>query len=362
MADTQTSAALRVQQWQKKFRKEYVRENRFKRYMGQDEDSVIQLVKDLEKDPGDRITVNLVARISSDGVEGDDELEGNEQQLGNYGHRLTVNQIREAVVVPKMQRVKSAIDLLDAAKVQLKTWIKANLRDRIIRAMMSPVMDGKTAYADATETQKDAWLAANDDRVLFGAALANNSSNDHSASLLNIDGTSDDLHQDIVSLAKRLAQDADRHIAPVTIDEDEEWFVLFVGTLPFRDLKINMSTVHKDSGVRGKDNPLYRDGDLTWDGVVIRCVPEIPVITGVGAGGINVGAGFFCGAQAVAVAWAQMAEFEFDARDYKAKRGVSVGEVRGVEKLFFGTDPDSTTEAKVQHGMVTIYVSAVADA
>jgi len=41
------------------------------------------------------------------------------------------------------------------------------------------------AYGSASESAKDAWLVDNADRVLFGAAVGNNSANDHSASLAN---------------------------------------------------------------------------------------------------------------------------------------------------------------------------------
>ena len=55
----------------------------------------------------------------------------------------------------------------------------------------------------ATEVQKDAWLVDNADRVLFGAAVGNNSGNDHSASLANIDNTAAKLTTNVISLAKR---------------------------------------------------------------------------------------------------------------------------------------------------------------
>ena len=56
------------------------------------------------------------------------------------------------------------------------------------------------AYGTASEAQKDAWLVDNADRVLFGAAKSNNSSNDHSASLANIDNTNDKLTPGAISL------------------------------------------------------------------------------------------------------------------------------------------------------------------
>ena len=49
MALTTARTGLTPQQWDDKFFMEYVRENRFKRYMGTDENSIIQLKEDLTK-------------------------------------------------------------------------------------------------------------------------------------------------------------------------------------------------------------------------------------------------------------------------------------------------------------------------
>jgi hypothetical protein len=61
---------------------------------------------------------------------------------------------------------------------------------------------------------------------------------------------------------------------------------------------------------------------------------------------------FLCGAQAVGVAYAQQPEFEVEMFDYKRKTGVAMTEIRGIEKIMYNN---------YQHGVVTAYVSSVAD-
>jgi hypothetical protein len=194
---------------------------------------------------------------------------------------------------------------------------------------------------------------ANTDRILFGAAKSNNN-NDHSAGLGNIDNTSDKLTPGIISLAKRMAKTADRHIRPIMVEDEEEWFVMFAHPLAFRDLQNNstMSQANRDGWTRGKDNPIFKAGDLIWDGVIIREVPEIPTLTGVGNGAIDVAPCFLCGAQAVGLAWGQRSKFAFEGFDYGNKRGVAISEIRGIEKL---------SHNSVQNGVVTVYVAGVAD-
>src|SRR5690606_33392988 len=108
-----------------------------------------------------------------------------------------------------------------------------------------------------------------------------------------LDSTNDILKKGTISLAKRMAKTANPIIRPVRVNDDEEWYVAFADSLSFRDLKADLATTHADAMQRGKSNPLFTDGDLVYDGVIIREVPEIPPLES------NVGQVFLCGAQAV---------------------------------------------------------------
>src|SRR4249920_2423512 len=114
---------------------------------------------------------------------------------------------------------------------------------------------------------------------------------------------------------------------------------------------------------RGRDNPLFTAGDIMYNGVIIREVPELPVVPDVGAGGtVDTAASFLCGAQALGVAWAQRMKSTTNTRDYNYMHGVGIQEMRGIGKLRFGTDPTVDTTKPVDAGIVTVWTSAVADA
>lgn len=364
MAETTARAGLTPQQWDDQFFMEYVRDSRFRRYMGTDENAIIQLKDDLTRKPGDRVTFANVRKLNGDGVTGNQVLEGNEDELDSRSMSVAVNPLRNAVVVTDWDDQKSTIDLRNAGKTALKLWAMEKMRDGTIAAFYS--ING-VLYTTATEAQKDAWLADNSDRVLFGSAISNNTGNDHSASLANIDNTSDKLTCAMVSLAKRRAQLASPAIKPIRLAEDEEWFVMFANSFAFRDLSQDAPMVEANRTARPREsgalsnNPLFTGGSLQWDGVIIREIPEIPYLAGVGAGGIQVGANFLCGAQAIGVAWAQRTKSTTNVRDYGFRTGVGVQEIRGIEKLLFGRGPDDTDDL-VQHGVVTVYAAAVADA
>ena len=158
-------------------------------------------------------------------------------------------------------------------------------RDNIIEALGS--ING-TAYASASEASKDAWLADNADRVLFGAAKSNNSGNDHSASLANCDTSADKLTPDAISLMKRMAKQANPRIRPIrpkTSIGGSDGYVMLAPTEMVRDLAANSTfqQANRDAGVRGDSNKLFTGADYIWDNVYIYEIEDLPSLGAVGA-------------------------------------------------------------------------------
>lgn len=361
MALTSAVAGLTPQQWDDKFFQSYVRANQFRRYMGMTENSLIQVKEDLTKKPGDKITFALVNDLTGAGVTGNSTLEGNEEAMNSRSFALTVTRMRNGVLVDDWDEQLSAISLREAARSQLKTWLLKKDRSDIITALGS--ING-VAFGSASEAQKDAWLDDNYDRVLFGAALSNTDSTggtvayDFSDSLAAVDNTADKLTKSIVSLAKRRARVASPAIRPIMVDEDGEWYVMFCPSTSFRDLKADLASTFAASEVRGKNNPLYVDGDLIWDGVIIREVPEIATVSN---GTIACAPNYLCGAQALAFGWAKRPQTKTNDTDYGSKKGVGIDQARGIAKMQFGKGSTDTADL-VDHGVFTVWTAGVADA
>jgi N4-gp56 family major capsid protein len=346
MAFTTPAAANTEELWDANFFTSYVRSNRFRRYMGTSENSVINVKEDLTKKAGDGITIPLITELAGAGQTGNGLLEGNEEALGNYGHKIEVATRRHAVAITDNDQQYTGIPLRDAAKEQLKNWAMKKLRTDIITGLGSK---SGTAYASASEAVRDAWLVANADRVMFGDGSVGGFT-DHSADLALVTSGMT-LSKSIVSKAKAKAELATPIIRPVTVGEDSETYVMFVGSGAFRDLKADLATTLQNAQERGDGNPLWNDGDLMWDGVVIRKIQEIATIGTVGATSARLEPYFLCGAQALGVAWAQRTKSTTDVRDYGFVKGVGIHEMLGVEKLVFnGKD----------HGVFTGYVGAAA--
>lgn len=362
MADTSVATGLTVQQWDDKYFTEALNANIFKPYMGTKSNSIIQVKEDLTKKKGDSVTFALVNKLTGAGQTGSSTLEGNEEALDSRSFKVTVDQYRHAVRVPVLDEQFSAIPLRNAAKDALLDWNMELTRDKIITALGS--ING-TAYASASEANKDAWLVDNADRCLFGAAKSNNASNDHSASLANIDNTNDKLTASAISLMKRMAKTASPRIRPlkprkggVTSDS----FIMFVPSLVLRDLTQDSAFLqaNREARQRGKLNPIFAGADYIYDNVAIIEVEDIGVLSGVGNTGIDVAPVYLCGAQAVAMAIAKRPESKEEEFDYGDKQGCAVRQWYEIEKMTFGSGSGDTDDLK-DHGVVTGFFAAVAD-
>src|SRR5699024_12003496 len=102
--------------------------------------------------------------------DGSTKLVGNEKALPNDGHKITIGVVRDATVVNTEEEQASPIDIRNAGRTALKTLAMRYLRNDIITALGS--ING-VAFSDASASQKNAWVASNKDRVLFGDSVGN---------------------------------------------------------------------------------------------------------------------------------------------------------------------------------------------
>lgn len=364
MADTRPATGLNPTQWDDDYNTEYFQENPFLPDMGSDSNSIIQIKEDFKKGKGDNMSLALVGRMASDdGVEGTDVLEGNEEALDTRSFNFTINKRRKGVRIAEMDEYKSSIDLRNAGKDVLMDWSQENTKKRVITAMTS--ING-VAYTSASETQKDAWLVDNSDRVLFGATTANAVSLDHSTSLALVDNTDDKLTPAALSLMKRLALRArttagKRKIRPIRIaGQNRRWFKVYAGPGPFRDLKnsAEIQQAQREVGLQMENNRLFQGGDLIWDGMIIHEVDDIPAVAGVGAGGIDVAPVSLCGAQAFVYGIGKRWTTKTKTFDYGDKYGVIVEEICGIHKCRYGSGAADTDDL-TDHGIVTGWFASV---
>lgn len=357
MANTTVTSNLQVINFRRDFFREYIRLNRLSPYTGTDVTNPIVI----KEGRGPTIRHPLISRLKGAGVSGSDTLRGNGEAIGNYDWDTAPTYYRHAVEFTKEDLEQTNIDLMRAARPLLMDWAMSATKTRQIQALGS-IWNGTTYsnYVDAAEAAKDTWQTNNSDRVIYGANIALTA--DDSAELGGIDSTNDTFVRGRLDDMRVLAEDADPHIRPIRTDQDSEVYVAFAGSQAFRDLKADLETLNSNADARGMKmtkggNVLARDGDLFWNGVIVRKVPEItniysatgkPLATA-GASSIAVEPVFLCGAQALVWGLGQRPDIVVDREyDFQFQPGVAVELKEDIRKAYFNN---------VQHGVVTGYFS-----
>lgn len=353
--------------------REWVRENLFAPYMGESITSIIRKRMELTSG-GEQMNIPLVARLAATAI-GSGALAGNEENVDNYGMRVWIDWARNAVKTNKAEKQKDSSAIFDVARPLLSDWLKELGRDETIDAFFALVSESAPAglgsaagqrvngilFGDATAAQRDTWLAAQVDRVLFGVTKTNNTGT-FATSMQNLDvAGGDKCSRANMRLLKRIARAANPKIRPFQLKDGREYFVAFHGPRTFRDLKIDLETINKDArpreGTGFNKQPIFQDGDLMDDGVIHREIPEIdgraPVFyETAGAAGIATRPVWLCGQSAMAMAYGQMAKpTQLDNTDYQFNQGVGIETAYGVGKMFKKTTGGLLKEWGIATGM-----------
>jgi hypothetical protein len=386
-----------------KFRRQvafdFLRSTRLDPFMGSDATSPIIRLNDLAAD-GKQINVPLVTQMTGPGV-GAGTLRGNEEQIDSYGMPIFADWARNAVANNRASNKESSFSVRSTARTLLRNWSKRIVRDDLVDALLSiPTASAQAGrlgnpgnrvngikWSAATTANKNSWVTANYDRVVFGSAISNYSTT-FATAVANVDSTNDKMTAAVGSLAKAQAQQSGvdpnnpgvyngrPKITPWMMEEtDQEWYLCLVGSRGMRDLKAdpvmyqaNRDARERESGPPEKKNPVFTGGGLVYDGVYYLEIPEITqrlLLKGVGASSIDVEPFFLLGQAAMAYAVGQMPRpTTLEDGDYDFITGLGIEAQYGVGKT--SKAPISVSGATVgdlvDWGMVTGFVSGVANA
>ena len=343
--------------FRKEVTREYIRQNLFSPYIGSEPTAIIRVINDL-KNGGEQINIPLIARLKNQAIS-TGTLVGNEESIDNYGARLWIDWARNAVRIPRSEEQKSSIDLFGQARPLLEDWGKALQRDEIIDAFYAIPLDSTAPvglgsvngqrvngaiFDAATVAQRNTWTTDNADRLLFGGAQGNLVAGNFASSIANVSSAMT-LSAAAILKMKRLAKKANPRIRPYKLKNGREYFVVFSGSNCFRDLQADTTMINANTQARPREgdgldkNPLFQDGDLLYNGVIAREIPEMDIRLPVfyqtaGAAGIQTSPVFMCGQSAMAWCWGRMPTPTFlKEDDYQFYRGVGVMMAYGLGKI-----------------------------
>ena len=321
-----------------------------KKFIGTDENSMIQRVTELTKtEKGEQCIMFLVADLVGDGVVGDNEREGMEEDMQSYEQIITIDLMSHGVKNKgKMSEQKTVIKFREHGKDKLSYWL-ANRLDQLAFLTMSGISyayncNGSLRASNAFSTLAFASgvSAPTTKRSLMwnGTNLVTSATGSITSSFL----PSYKMITQLVAYAK------DHHIKPL-MSGGKEYYVLLVkpGTLAALKNDADYKNAVINAAPSGKDNPFFTGATVTLDGVVIHEHNMVYSTTGTstkwGAGNAIEGTrSLFCGAQALGMADLGAPEWDEKTFQYGSQVGINIDKMLGFLKPKFHSIYDGSVE------------------
>lgn len=351
--------------WSRDFWKVARKKSFFEAFVGDNENSVIQRIKEFRKDEkGARAVITLVPDIGGNGAVGDRTLSGNETTSEAYDQVIVVDQLRNAMKSKgKMAEQKVVVNFRKTTRDQLGYWF-ARMRDEMTALTLSGIaltknLDGSNrVFASAAggfdRIDELAWATAiaapTSKRIVYlgasGAITDGAGTNAAAGTLRKM------TYADIVNL-KAIARE--RGIKPISGDGGNELYHLIVTPTGMAQLKLDPDFIAnvRHAGVRGEKNTLFAGttNSVMVDGVMVHESFYVYNTRGAAAGSKFGATGadngqraLLLGAQALGMADIGLPEWsESDVTDYGNQPGIAIGQIFGLKKTGFKGSWDSPT-------------------
>ena len=354
----------KVERWDQQYAHDYIAYHPFRPYFSQSGSNVVHL-KRVGRGTA-TVGWNKVDELDSDDIENDAVLEGNEEAMRQRRYTRDITLYKSGVRASEIEGDWNALELRQVFREQLRRKAMKSNRRRFINALYS--LDDVN-FGSTTETQRDAWLTRNSDRVLFGADPTHTESDfDFSDSIVKLTNAADKMTQDMSLIAKEYAQSAG--ITPIMLNEnmDEEHYVMFLPRRLMRDIKRATGTgdfqsAYQAVGERGNTNPVFTGASFIKDGIIYRELPgrDEDMYFPLGDNGIEVGAGFLCGEGALAYGLQGSGiDIRTNEFDYGTQFGIANVAKETVGKITYGTASGTDAGTRKDFGVVTVWAAAIA--
>ena len=286
---------------------------------------IIQEITDLSAKPGATVNFGLMTKPSGNGVDGDDELEGNEEALSTYAEALSINQKRNAFrTTGRMDEKKVAYNTRSKLKAMGSVWLAEILNKDMFQ---------KLCGANSTSGDSSLYNFANtpDAPAATRSIWANNAGADASLTADEVMDTK------CLDAAKQMAELASPKIRPVNVDGKNHYVVIMH---PYQATDLRKDPVwneaQRDANVRGEKNPIFSGAMGAYNGMVVHVHEDIIAWSG-GAASIPIARAILCGAQAGIIAYGAPTKWVEKSFDYDNIWGVAVGRIWGCLKPMFNS-------------------------
>lgn len=336
------------------------------KFLGEDDNSVIQRVTELKKDKkGTRAIMTLVADLEGDGVAGDRQLEGNEEAMKSYDQIIRVDQLRHANLHEgRLAEQKSVVSFRKESRNVLSYWLSDRM-DQLAFLTLSGV--SYSLYNDGSARAGSAFS-----QLEFAADVAAPTSARRlrwdfgTLSLVANASTTDVAAEDKISyrmLVETRAYLKNQMVRGVRGADGQETFHVFVTPTCMARLKLDPDFIANQRAVAasvGKSSELIKGGIPMVDGLVIHEHRYVFNTDGMTSkwGAANDVSGcqvLFCGAQSMGMADIGDAEWVEKEFDYDNRPGISVAKMFGFLKPRFKSLYAGNTVQ--DFGVTSVYVA-----
>lgn len=324
------------------------------KFMSTSPNSCFQRVTELTRtEKGEVVLFQLLADLVNDGVIGDNEREGFEEEMKNYEETVTIDQISHGVRQKgKLADQKTVIRFRENARDRLAYWM-ANRIDQLTFLTLSGVA---YSYTNNGGTRTDSAFA----NLAFASDVSAPTTNRHR----RWDATSGLVAGDTTAVAAddtptyetilEAVNYAKIHYVKPLMAGGKEYYVAFVRPETLMHLKKDpdYQRAITSAGPRSLDNPWFTGATVTIDGLVFHEHRLVFNTTAATSGAAKWGASsnidgsrtLICGSQALVFADLNSPEWSEKWFQYDSSPGINVDKMFGMVKPKFHSIYDGSTE------------------
>lgn len=329
---------LAVKLWSRKLFQETLKECWISKFLGNDSNSLIQVMDDTQKSPGDQITIGLRRLLTGGGIQGDTTLEGNEEALTTHHFHIKLDQLRHAVrSAGKMSEQRVPFSLREEARLGLQDW----WADRLDTCFFNQIC-ANTAVKDNRFTGNQSIVPADEKHVIRQDSLKEEELGEKHVFTL-----------EMIDKAVEKAKTMNPQIRPVRVNGQSK-YIMFLHPYQATDLKNSNDHRWADiqkaamAGGQIENNPLYTGALGEYNGVILH--ESTRITKGVSSKNLpldSVRRAVLCGAQSAVMAFGQgnqpnKISWVEEAFDYDNQLGVSAGMIFGLKKTNINNEDFAT--------------------
>ena len=314
------------------------------KFIGTDDNSVIQRKTELEQDSGDRISFDLCVQMRGEPTYGDKRLEGKEEQLKFFTDEVSIDQVRKSASAGgRMTRKRTSHDLRKVARDRLGDYF-GRLVDEILFMYLSASRGVNADFIESlgyTGFANNPFNAPDVDHLMYGGAATSK------ASLAATDTMSRVLIEraQVKASMMQAMNPETANMVPVAIEGSEDRYVCLMS--PFQEYQLRTADAagwleiqKAAAAAEGRNNPIFKGGLGMIGNSILHSHRNTIRFADYGAGAnLPAARALFMGRQAAVIAYGSKGGLRFDwkeeEKDFGNEPTVASGFIGGVKKTQF---------------------------